>query len=84
MTVKFFSNGHCPNCPPAKVVMAELEGEGVSVEYIDTDSVDGMVESSLNMVMGTPTTIVFGKDGTEVVAWRGELPDKAKILELEK
>jgi hypothetical protein len=84
MAIKFFSNDHCPNCPPAKAIVAELEQGGISVEYIDTDSVDGMVECSLHMVQGTPTTIVIDKDGNEVESWRGQVPDKSKILELHK
>lgn len=84
MMVKFFSNDHCPNCPPAKAVMAELEEDDITVEYIDTDSVDGMVECSLNMVMGTPTTIVLDEHGKELVSWRGEQPDKDEILKFKK
>ena len=84
MAIKFFSNSHCPNCPPAKKLMRELEAEGMKIEYIDTDSVDGMVESSLHMVQGTPTTIVVDGAGNEVESWRGQVPDKAKLVELEK
>lgn len=82
--IKFFSNAHCPKCPPAKAIMKELEKGGMKIEHIDTDSVDGMVECSLHMVQGTPTTIIVDNDGNEVESWRGEVPDKARILDLEK
>jgi hypothetical protein len=79
MKVKLFTKKECPRCPPAKELVAELEKEGITVEYHDTDEVDGMVEASLHQVMATPTTVVVDDQDQEKESWRGDTPDKEKI-----
>jgi glutaredoxin len=56
MKLKVFTKKDCPNCPPAKKVIKELENSGIPIEYFDTEEIDGMTEGSYYMVMATPTT----------------------------
>ena len=78
--VKFFSRENCPKCPPAKEIAEELKKMGIIVQQFDVDSVDGRAEAMFYDVMGTPSTLIVDKDGNELASWRGDKPDRQKIL----
>jgi len=82
MKIKLFTKEDCPNCPPAKKVCAELEGEGIAVEYHDTGNPAGLAESMLYSVMATPTSVLVDDNDDEVESWRGTPPDKEQIKNL--
>lgn len=80
MKIKLFEQKNCVNCSPAKAVCQDLENAGVTVEYIDTDDVDGMVEANMHTVMGTPILIVLDED-KEIKRLAGREIEKGKVLE---
>lgn len=80
MKVKLFTRKDCPKCPSAKQICQELEKEGITIEYYDTDTVDGMAEGAFYSVMSTPTTVVVNSEDEELKSWRGKPPDKEAIL----
>ena len=81
MKLKLFTQEDCPNCPPAKNVCAELEKEGVTIEYHDTGKPDGLAESMLYEVMSTPTLVHVDDADDEIFAWRGQTPTKQDVLD---
>ena len=80
MKVKFFSQEGCPLCPAAKVVVDQLKARGIPVEYFDVKTVDGRVEAGYYGLMSTPSLIVTDNSDVEIAAWRGQVPDREKIL----
>jgi|TARA_Y100000310_G_scaffold330228_1_gene401523 glutaredoxin len=81
MKLKVFTKKDCPNCPPAKKIVKELEDSGITVEYFDTEDIDGLAEGSFYMVMATPSTVLVDDSGKEIDSWRGVAPDADKIKE---
>jgi glutaredoxin len=81
MKLKVFTKKDCPNCPPAKKIVKELEESGITVEYFDTEDVDGMAEGSFYMIMATPSTVLVDDSGKEIDSWRGVPPDAEKVRE---
>jgi len=82
MKLKFFSQSGCPKCPAAKKIVDELKAHGIPVEYFDVKTVDGKAEALYYGLMSTPSLVVTDNSDVEIAAWRGEIPDKQKILEL--
>ena len=82
MKVKFFSQENCPKCPAAKAVIEELRAQGLPVEYYDVKTIDGRAEAIYYGLMSTPSTVVTNNSDVELYSWRGEVPEKKKILEL--
>jgi len=66
----------------AKKIIEEIKKSGIEVEEFDVETVDGMAEAALYMVMSTPTTILVNSGEEEIISWRGKIPDKNKIFEL--
>ena len=75
MTVKLFWKEDCPKCPAAKESVLELDG----VEYYSLDDPDGLAEAAFYSVMSTPSLVISGDDGTEVVSFRGEVPSVSEL-----
>jgi len=79
MTVKIFWQDKCPNCPAAKKVGKELEEKGISVEYCDIQSIDGMSEALFYNILASPSIVVSDGNG-EIASWRGNVPTAKEIL----
>jgi thiol-disulfide isomerase/thioredoxin len=82
LKLKFFSQSACPKCPAAKKVVEELKARGIPVEFYDVKTVEGKAEAMYYGLMSTPSTVITDNSDVEIRAWRGELPDSSKILEL--
>ena len=52
----------CPNCPPVKAFMADLEMPGRSID-VDTD--EGLAEAGSKGVFAAPTVIFYNNAGVE-------------------
>lgn len=53
----------CPNCPPVKAYMANVNLEG---NMIDVDTKEGLSEAALKGVFAAPTVIVYNADHKEI------------------
>lgn len=58
----FFMRKTCPNCPPVKSFMAEVEFKG---NIIDVDTDEGLREAAAKGVFSAPTVIFYDKNGNE-------------------
>ena len=77
--IKFFWKKGCTKCPEAKILSKKLIENGYNVEDFDVETIEGLAESSMYMVMSTPTFIIT-ENGEELKAWRGNIPE---IIEIE-
>jgi len=77
--IKLFWKEGCPRCPEAKALAKELEGRGYRVEHYDIESSEGLAESSLYMVMATPTMVAVDGEGEEATSWRGSVPELKEV-----
>ncbi len=59
---ELYTRKTCPNCPPVKEYVSNLDIEG---ESIDVDSEEGFSKATRNGVFASPTVIFYGADGTE-------------------
>jgi thiol-disulfide isomerase/thioredoxin len=82
MLLKLFWKKNCPKCPPAKEATEALEREGIPVEYLDVETVEGRAEAVYYQVLSTPTAVLVGSDGEEIESWRGKPPQRERILQL--
>lgn len=82
MSIKLFWKENCPYCPQAKEVCEKLQKQGMYVEYLDIDTIDGMAEANFYGIMSTPTVIIVDKEGNEIASWHGQIPDEHKIIKL--
>jgi glutaredoxin len=79
--VKIFTSDKCPRCPQAKELGARLVDKGFVVQLHDVDTADGLVEATLNRVLGTPSILVVdGESETVIRDWRGVLPSEDEVL----
>lgn len=76
MTIKMFWKEECPKCAAVKTSLAGFE----NVEYYDLGDPDGLAEAAFYSIMATPSVVISKTDGTEVVAFRGDVPSK-KVLQ---
>ncbi len=58
----FFMRKTCPNCPPVKSFMEEVDFKG---NVIDVDTDEGLREAAAKGVFSAPTVIFYDKDGNE-------------------
>jgi len=58
----------------------ELEDSGVVVEYLDTESYDGVEQAMIYDVYSTPSFVVTRENGSLIKIWRGEVPILGEIL----
>lgn len=75
MTVKFFWKADCPKCPAAKENVSSLE----EVEYYNLDEPHGLAEAAFYSIMATPSIVISDEDGSELVAFRGDVPSREAI-----
>ena len=80
MRLKLFWRRNCATCIPAKAVCEGLRGEGLEVEYLNMDELEGRAEAAFYQVMATPTAVLVDWKGEEVASWRGVIPDREDIL----
>ena len=59
---ELFVRKTCPNCPPVKSYMADVEVKGRSV---DVDSDEGLAEAAKKGVFAAPTVICYDAEGKE-------------------
>lgn len=60
---ELFVRKTCPNCPPVKAYMANINLDG---NMIDVDTKEGLNEAALKGVFAAPTVIVYNAEGTEI------------------
>jgi len=76
--IKFFWKEGCIKCPEAKKLCKNIMDDGFEVNQFDVETVEGLAESSMYMVMATPSFIVT-IGGEEIKAWRGVIPELSEI-----
>jgi len=59
----YFYRKTCPNCPPVRNILTQLDMNGVDV---DVDSDNGLSLAQEYGVMASPTAIFFSAEGTEI------------------
>jgi len=62
VTYEMYTRKTCPNCPPVKDFMSELEIPGRS---IDVDTKEGLAEAAKKGVFASPTVIFYNEAGVE-------------------
>lgn len=62
ITYEMFTKQTCPNCPPVKAFMSNLEMPGRS---IDVDTETGLAEAAKKGVFASPTVIFYNEAGIE-------------------
>jgi len=78
-TAKYFTATWCGPCKVFKPVMNEIKNEGYSVQFIDVDENQALMQQ-LN-VRAVPTTIIE-ENGVEVDRFMGSLPKNQVIQKL--
>ena len=78
-TAKYFTATWCGPCKVFKPVMNEIKNEGYSVQFIDADENQALMQQ-LN-VRAVPTTIIE-ENGVEVDRFMGALPKDQVIQKL--
>lgn len=63
VSYEMYTRKTCPNCPPVKEFMANLEISGKS---IDVDTKEGLAQAAKNGVFASPTVIFYNADGNEI------------------
>ena len=62
VTYEMYTRQTCPNCPPVKEFMNDLEMPGRS---IDVDTKEGLAEAAKKGVFASPTVIFYNEAGVE-------------------
>ena len=78
-TAKYFTATWCGPCKVFKPVMNEIKNEGYSIQFIDADENQALMQQ-LN-VRAVPTTIIE-ENGVEVDRFMGALPKNQVIQKL--
>ena len=78
-TAKYFTATWCGPCKVFKPVMNEIKNEGYSVQFIDAEENQALMQQ-LN-VRAVPTTIIE-ENGVEVDRFMGSLPKNQVIQKL--
>lgn len=63
VVVMLFTKKDCPNCPQAKKVLSDLEGEfsdRIRIDKYDLDKEEDLLTALQNQVMSTPSVVVGG------------------------
>lgn len=63
VSYKFFFRTTCPNCPPVKAIIKNLDLDG---ESINADSTSGFTKAAIYEIFTAPTVVFLDKEGTEV------------------
>lgn len=75
MKIKLFWKENCPQCPPAKTLVADFD----EVEYFDLEESDGLAEAAFYNIMATPSILLIDEKGREVHSWRGIVPSAQEL-----
>ena len=62
VTYELYTRKTCPNCPPVKAFMEDLELPG---RNIDVDTKDGLAEAAKKGIFASPTVIFYNAAGIE-------------------
>ena len=62
VTYELYTRKTCPNCPPVKAFMNDLDLPG---RNIDVDTKEGLSEAAKKGVFASPTVIFYNKEGIE-------------------
>lgn len=62
VTYEMFTRKTCPNCPPVKAFIENLDMPG---RAIDVDTEDGLAEAAKKGVFASPTVIFYNEAGVE-------------------
>ena len=62
VTYEMYTRKTCPNCPPVKEFMSNLDVAGRS---IDVDTAEGLAEAAKKGVFASPTVIFYNEAGIE-------------------
>jgi len=62
LTYEMYTKQTCPNCPPVKAFMADLDMPG---RAINVDTQEGLAEAAKNGVFASPTVIFYNQAGIE-------------------
>jgi len=62
VTYELYTRKTCPNCPPVKDFMSNLEMPG---RAIDVDTEEGLAEAAKKGIFASPTVIFYNKEGIE-------------------
>ncbi|MDD5928222.1 MAG: anaerobic ribonucleoside-triphosphate reductase [Spirochaetales bacterium] len=62
VSYEMYTRKTCPNCPPVKDFMADLDMPG---RAIDVDTKEGLAEAAKKGIFASPTVIFFNKEGIE-------------------
>lgn len=62
VTYELYTRKTCPNCPPVKDFMSNLEMTG---RAIDVDTEEGLAEAAKKGIFASPTVIFYNKEGIE-------------------
>ncbi len=64
VTYLLFSRSACPNCPPVKEYLSSCNLPGV---IVDVDTEDGLALARRYEVLSTPTALILGADGGQLL-----------------
>ena len=78
MKLKVFTQPDCPKCPPVKE-FAEKIKDKIDVEYFDVSTPNGLAESSMYNVMGTPALVLVDNDENDLEKWIGDIPTETEF-----
>mgnify|MGYP001162410599 FL=1 len=78
-TAKYFTATWCGPCKAFKPVMNEIKSEGYSIQFIDADDNQALMQQ--HNVRAVPTTIIE-ENGVEVDRFMGALPKDQVIQKL--
>lgn len=59
---EMYTRKTCPNCPPVKAFMKDLDMAGTTV---DVDTAEGLAQAAKNGVFASPTVIFYNNQGIE-------------------
>ncbi|MDY3707762.1 MAG: anaerobic ribonucleoside-triphosphate reductase [Treponema berlinense] len=76
---EFFMRKTCPNCPPVKAFMEELNLTG---KLIDVDTDEGLRIAAAKGVFSAPTVIFYDENGTEIARAHSVEDIKTSIPEM--
>lgn len=62
VTYELYTRKTCPNCPPVKDFMEQVDLPGKS---INVDTNEGLAQAAKNGIFATPTVIFYNAEGTE-------------------
>lgn len=75
--LKVFVKQDCQKCPAAKEVASRFPQS----EIYDIEQAEGLAEAAYYSVLCTPSIVVVDEQGSEVYAWRCNVPSPRDIAD---